>query len=94
MSATESGPHPLQVQSNSRVTASVQVGSRRPGVGRVREVDAEFPIGKRQEEDPQRQPGKLYTHKGSFDVTKRTTVHRVQEGVYDYKGGKDGKQVP
>jgi len=64
----------------------------RPGVGRVKEIDAEFPYGKRMEEDPKRAPGKLYSQRGSLEESsERMTIHRIQGRVYDYAGGEAGK---
>ena len=64
----------------------------RPGAGRLAEVDAEFPVGKRMEANPRRAPGVLYSQRGSLEESMRVQSHRVSGKVYDYSGaaGSDG----
>ena len=64
----------------------------RAGTGRLREVDAEFPIGKRYEVNPRAAPGVLYPQRSSLQESMRVQSHRVQGRVYDYSGagGSDG----
>jgi hypothetical protein len=74
-----------------------QTGSMgRPGVGRVREVDAEFPIGKRCINADQ--PGGYPQRKAFAQTAATTVVHRIGRGVYDYglggaEGGAEGGSV-
>jgi hypothetical protein len=64
----------------------------RAGSGRVREVDAEFPVGKRFEVNPRAAPGVLYPQRSSLQESYRVATHRVSGRVYDYRGsgGSDG----
>ena len=62
----------------------------RSGSGRLKEVDAEFPIGKRFEVNPKQAPGVLYPQRSSLQESMRMQSHRVHEKVYDFSGGSDG----
>ena len=62
----------------------------RAGTGRLREVDAEFPIGKRMELNPRQAPGILYPQRSSLQESMRVQAHRVHEKVYAYGSAGDG----
>ena len=62
----------------------------RAGSGRLREVDAEFPIGKRFEVNPRQAPGVLYPQRSSLEESMRVQSHRVHGRVYDYGSGGGG----
>jgi len=62
----------------------------RAGTGRLREVDAEFPVGKRMEVNPRQAPGILYPQRSSLEESMRVQSHRVHEKVYSYSSGGDG----
>ena len=62
----------------------------RAGTGRLKEVDAEFPVGKRMELNPRLAPGVFYPQRSSLEESMRVQTHRVPERVYSYGPGGDG----